>query len=47
VDKKKRIFVRPRIVRRREKLATIVQFATGSYPTDNGDEPEEEKDDDE
>jgi hypothetical protein len=32
MDKKKRTFVRPRIVRRREKLATIVQFATGGRP---------------
>lgn len=27
-DKKKKDFVRPRIVRRCEKLSTIVQFAT-------------------
>jgi hypothetical protein len=27
--KKKKEFVRPRVVRRKEKLASIVQFATG------------------
>ncbi len=29
METKKKTFVRPRVTRRREKLATIVQFATG------------------
>lgn len=44
MDRKKRTFVRPRIVRRREKLANIVQFATGGRPqTDPDSEKKNDK----
>jgi 3-methyladenine DNA glycosylase Tag len=38
-SKQKKEFVRPRIVRRREKLASIVQFATGGTAVNKTEAP--------
>lgn len=39
---KKKEFVRPRITRRREKLASIVQFATGGNATEQSTPPKKD-----